>query len=66
MVKENSSARPSQSVVRAVQVEIDGHMDDKSRLVSDCDAWRDKYRMLVRERDALLEENRRLKESSAM
>lgn len=27
--------------------EIERHMDDKSRLVADCDGWRDKYRFLA-------------------
>ena len=41
--------RPSVGDYRSLEREIEGHMEDKSRLVAECDAWREKYRALVKE-----------------
>ena len=44
MVEEKKRFRPSVGDYRALEREIEGHMEDKSRLVAKCDAWREKYR----------------------
>lgn len=52
-MEEKKRWRPSLAEYRALQKEIDGHMEDKSRLVADCDAWREKYHQLKKEYDKL-------------
>ena len=41
--------RPSVGDYRSLEREIEGHMEDKSRLVAECDAWREKWREKCRE-----------------
>jgi len=41
--------RPSVGDYRSLEREIEGHMEDKSRLVAECDAWREKCRELAKE-----------------
>lgn len=48
-MEEKKRWRPSLGDYRALEQEIEGHMEDKSRLVAECNAWREKYRELVKE-----------------
>ena len=49
MEEKKKRWRPSLGDYRSLEREIEGHMEDKSRLVAECDAWREKYRALVKE-----------------
>jgi len=46
MEEKKKRWRPSLGAYRALEKEIEGHMEDKSLLVAECDAWREKYRAL--------------------
>ena len=57
--------RPTVTAYRALEKEIEGHLEDKSRLVSDCDGWREKYRDAMRHVDEVETENARLKDEAS-
>lgn len=62
MEEKKKRVRPTLTAFRALEREIEGHLEDKSRLVSACDDWREKYREALGRAEGLVAENGRLKD----
>lgn len=54
--------RPTWGMVNDLRSRLDSQIEGTSRLVSDCDGWREKYQSLLREK-SVLEGSNRLMES---
>lgn len=59
-MEEKKRVRPTWAMVRELEEKLREQIDGTSRLVADCDGWRDKYRALLVECDKVSDRNTEL------